>query len=206
MSILSRNAIGGPKRHLGSFLKTSLIVLAGCLLLAVPLAALSNEGQNTNKGSILGTVTDINNDPIQNATVVLQAPDTSDRHTLTTKEDGVFSLRDVTPGVPYQIMVTAAGFSEWESVTLEPGQTKVLTDVKLRIEGKHRTITVAYSPQEIAKQQLKAEEKQRVLGFIPNIYVTYEPHPEPLTTNMKFHLAYKSLTNPVFLGLDSYVV
>jgi len=28
--------------------------------------------------------------------------------------------------------------------------------------------------------------------------VTYEPHPEPLTTGMKFHMAYKSITNPVF--------
>jgi hypothetical protein len=63
-----------------------------------------------------------------------------------------------------------------------------------------RAITVTYSSKEVAAQQLKAEEQQRILGFIPNLYVTYEPHPEPLTTNMKFHLAYKSLTHPMFFA------
>ena len=59
---------------------------------------------------------------------------------------------------------------------------------------------MSYSEKEVAAQQLKAEEQQRVFRFIPNLYVTYEPHPEPLTTGMKFHLAYKSLTNPVFFA------
>ena len=59
---------------------------------------------------------------------------------------------------------------------------------------------MSYSSKEVATQQLKAEEQQRVLGFIPNMYVVYEPHPEPLTTGMKFHLAYKGLTNPVFFA------
>ncbi len=57
---------------------------------------------------------------------------------------------------------------------------------------------MSYSSKEVAAQQLKAEEQQRVLGFIPNIYVVYDPHPEPLTTRMKFHMAYKDLTHPVF--------
>ncbi|MGO9515884.1 MAG: carboxypeptidase regulatory-like domain-containing protein, partial [Candidatus Korobacteraceae bacterium] len=49
-------------------------------------------------------------------------------------------------------------------------------------------------------QQLKAEEQQRILRFIPNTQVVYEPHPEPLTTKMKFELAYKDLTHPVFFA------
>lgn len=32
------------------------------------------------------------------------------------------------------------------------------------------------------------------------MYVVYEPHPEPLTTSMKFHMAYKDLTHPVFFA------
>ena len=80
-----------------------------------------------------------------------------------------------------------------------PGRTKTLTDVKLRILAVQRAVTVSYSSKEVAAQQLKAEEQQRIFRFIPNIYVAYEPHPEPLTTKMKFHLAYKGLTHPVFL-------
>src|SRR5208282_3490807 len=114
----------------------SLIVLAGGWLLPVALSAQSTEGSDTNRGRILGTVTDINDDPIPDATVVLQGPTADDRHTLMTKDDGVFSFQDVTSGISYQITVTAEGFSEWDSsITLEPRQNKTLTDVKLRIEG-----------------------------------------------------------------------
>jgi hypothetical protein len=66
----------------------------------------------------------------------------------------------------------------------------------------HRAVTVTYFSKEVATQQLKTEEQQRVLGFIPNIYVTYEPHPEPLTAKMKFHLAYKGLTHPTFFAFE----
>ncbi len=89
------------------------------------------------------------------------------------------------------------------SVTVEPGQEKTITDVKLRILAVQRAVTVNYSSKEVATQQLKAEEHQRIFRFIPNMYVVYDPHPEPLTAKMKFHLAYKGLTHPTFFGLEA---
>jgi hypothetical protein len=175
-----------------------LIALAGGLILVVSASAQSAEGPNVKTGSVVGTAVDSNNDTIPNATVVLQQP-AGEPLTVLTKDDGSFAVHDVTPGIAYQITVAAAGFGEWNSsVTVEPGQEKTLTGVTLRILAVQRAVTVTYSSEEVAAQQLKAEEHQRVLGFIPNIYVTYEPHPEPLTTKMKFHLAYKDLTHPVF--------
>ena len=163
------------------------------------------EAPNTKTGSILGTVVDSNDDTIPNATVVLQKP-IGDPLTVVTKDDGSFAFHDVTPGIAYQITVAAEGFAEWSSpVTVEPGQDKTLPEVTLRILAVQRAVTVPYSSKEVAAQQLKAEEQQRVLGFIPNIYVTYEPHPEPLTTKMKFQLAYKDLTHPVFFAPDGCV-
>jgi len=179
-----------------------LIALAGGLTLVAPASAQSNEAPNTQTGSIVGTVVDNNNDTIPNATVVLQNP-AGDPLTVVTKDDGSFAFHDVTPGIAYPITIAAAGFADWSSsVTVEPGQDKALTDIKLRIVAAHRAVTVTYSSKEIATQQLKAEEHQRVLGFIPNIYVTYEPHPEPLTAEMKFHLAYKGLTHPTFFAFE----
>ncbi|HJY87625.1 MAG TPA: carboxypeptidase-like regulatory domain-containing protein [Candidatus Acidoferrales bacterium] len=180
-----------------------LIALAGGLVLVVPASAQSIEAPNIKTGSILGTVVDSNNDTIPNATVVLQKPGGYPL-TVVTKDDGSFAFHDVTPGIAYQITVTAEGFAEWSSsVTVEPGQEKTLTDVTLHILAVQRAVTVTYSSTEVAAQQLKAEEHQRVLGFIPNIYVTYEPHPEPLTTKMKFHLAYKGLTHPTFFAFEA---
>jgi carboxypeptidase family protein len=193
-------------RLLGTLLNLTylflLIALAGGLILVEPASAQSNGVPNTKAGSILGTVVDSNNDMIPNATVVLQNP-VGGPFTAVTKDDGSFAFHDVMPGIAYPITIAAAGFAEWNSsVTVEPGQDKTLTDIKLRIVAVHRAVTVTYSSKEVAAQQVKAEEHQRVLGFIPNIYVTYEPHPEPLSTKMKFHLAYKGLTHPTFFAFE----
>jgi hypothetical protein len=177
--------------------------LAGGAIPVVPASAQSNEAPNAKTGSILGTVVDTDNDTIPNATVVLQNP-VGDPLTVVTKDDGSFAFRDVTPGIAYQVTVTAQGFGDWNSsVTVEPGQEKTLTEIPLRFVAVHRAVTVTYSSKEVAAQQLKAEEHQRVLGFIPNIFVTYEPHPEPLSAKMKFHLAYKGLTHPTFFAFEA---
>ena len=204
MSTMHNNTPTTPDRRRGAFLKVThvllLTFLAGGLLLVVPASAQSSEAANTKTGSILGTVVDISDDPVPDATVVLQGP-AGDRLTVVTKDDGSFAFRHVTAGIAYQITVTAEGFAEWtSSVTVEPGQETTITDIKLRILAVQRAVTVSYSEKEVAAQQLKAEEQQRILRFIPNTQVVYEPHPEPLTTKMKFELAYKDLTNPVFFA------
>jgi len=182
------------------FLKAVLIFVTGALLLVVPAYAQSTEAASRGTGSILGTVVDTAEDPIPDANVVLQGP-AGDRIATVTKDDGSFAFPSVTPGIVYQTTVTAEGFAEWtSSVTVEPGQERTLTDVKLRILAVQRAVTVSYSEKDVAAQQFKAEEQQRIFRLIPNTYVTYEPHPEPLTTEMKFHMAYKSLTNPVFFA------
>jgi len=180
-----------------------LIVLAGGWVLVVSASGQSTEDASSKTGSIVGTVVDTGDDPIPNATVALQGL-AVDRVTAVTKDDGSFAFRDVKPGIAYEITVTAEGFAAWSSsVTIEPGQDKTLADIKLRILAVKRAVTVSYSSKEVAAQQLKAEEHQRILGFIPNIYVTYEPHPEPLTARMKFHLAYKGLTHPTFFAFEA---
>jgi Carboxypeptidase regulatory-like domain len=179
------------------------ITLSGAIL-ATTVSAQSAEAANTRTGRILGKVVDTSDDPIPGANVVLQAP-AGDPLTAVTKDDGGFAFDQARAGVAYQITVTAEGFADWNSsITVEPDQNKTLPEIKLRILAVQRAVTVSYSEKEVAAQQLQAEEQQRILGFIPNIYVVYEPHPEPLTTRMKFHLAYKSLTSPVFFARTSW--
>jgi hypothetical protein len=197
------NTHARPKRHSGVFLKVTrllpLIVLAARWLPVTFASAQSTQAAVT-KAGIQGMVVDIGDDPIPNATVILLGS-AVDHLTVVTKDDGSFVFHDVTPGIDYQITVSAEGFGEWSSpVTVEPGQDKTLPNIKLRILTVQRAVTVTYSSKEVAAQQLEAEEQQRVFRFIPNIYVSYEPHPEPLTTKMKFELAYKDLTHPVFFA------
>lgn len=61
---------------------------------------------------------------------------------------------------------------------------------------------VAASSAEIAAEQVRFEEKQKLLGFIPNYLVVYDSNPAPLTPRMKFMLALKVSVDPVtFAGV-----
>jgi len=194
-----RTRIGYPAVFPGMI---RMLTLAAAGLL-IPMSGFAQNSTAADTASaIVGTVADDNSDPIPNATVMLQGPSGGQVKGITT-EDGSFVVHDVTPGIPHQISIKADGFSEWStSVSVEAGQQKSLGEIKLRVLASERTITVSYSSKEVAVQQLKAEENQRVLGFIPNMFVTYEPHPEPLTAGMKFHLTYKGLTHPTFFAFQ----
>lgn len=201
MKYNNTHAMPNPRVGLVSNLTRVLLltVLAG-LVFVISAPAQTAATANTETGSIVGKVVDMRDDPIPAATIVLEGP-AGERLTDTTKDDGSFALRGVKPGIAWQIAVTAQGYGDWSSsVTLETAQEMTLADIKLRILAAHRAVTVSYSSKEVAAQQIKAEEQQRVFGFVPNIYVTYEAHPEPLTSKMKFYLAYKDLTHPVFLA------
>ena len=199
---MQQNTLRLPGGPLASLLKRAhllLLIVIGAVALAVPMSAQSFTA-DTKTGTLLGTVVDTTDDPIPAANVILQGP-AGDRLTTITKDDGGFAFDQAPAGVAYQITVTAEGFADWNSsIAVEPGQNKTLPEIKLRILAVQRAVTVSYSSKEVATQQLKAEEQQRMLRFIPNMYVVYEPHPEPLTTKMKFHMAYKDLSSPVFFA------
>jgi Carboxypeptidase regulatory-like domain len=203
---MQNNTQGVRNRFWKRLLKLTRILLVTGLseaFLVTALSAQSAEAPNTKTGSILGRVVDISDDPIPGAHVILRGP-AGDSLTAVTKDDGGFAFEQCPAGVAYQITVSADGFADWSSsIAVESGQNKTLPDIKLRILAVQRAVTVSYSEKEVAAQQLRVEEQQRVLGFIPNIYVVYEPHPEPLTTGMKFHLAYKSLISPFFFARTS---
>jgi hypothetical protein len=150
-------------------------------------------------GNIVGTVVDLNGDTVPNATVVLDGPGGNGSRTVVANENGYFEFHDVKPGIPYHVTISAEGFSEWTSqpVTLEARQFKILADIRLQVELAKTTVIVTQTVEEIATEQVKIEEKQRVLGIIPNFYVVYEPDPVPLTAKLKFRLALKVASDPI---------
>jgi len=169
-----------------------------CLLVSVPAAA--QDGSTVSQVAMLiGTITDVNNDTVPEATVMVEGTSTNDRHTLKADESGFFQLHDLTPGVSYHLRVTATGFAQWDSsaIVLTPGQCKILTGVQLHLEQTNTTVEVRYSAEEVATEQVQIQEAQRVLGIIPNFYVVYDANPEPMTTTLKFRLALRVARDPV---------
>lgn len=151
------------------------------------------------KATIVGTVTDVNGNAIPKAAVVLKEVESNNPRTIMTTETGMFEFHDVTPGITYQLSISASDFADWTSapITLNPDQFKIVSGIQLRIATERTTVDVHYDPVKLATEQLKAEEKQRVFGIIPNFYVSYENNPAPLTAKMKFKLALKVSTDPV---------
>jgi hypothetical protein len=187
-------------------LRVTKIQLAAVIAIAgyfpLQLAAQNVQTADLRPGRIIGTVVDINGDPVPNAKVELSSSVGDDPRRLVTEESGFFEFQDVTPGVPYEISVTAQDFADWTSpaITLEPGQFKLVTGVQLQIQTQRTTVDVHYDPVEVATEQIKIEETQRVFGIIPNFYVTYEKDAAPLTAKMKFQLALKVSYDPVTLA------
>jgi hypothetical protein len=172
--------------------------LAVALVLSFPAwGQISQEARRT--ATVMGTVTDVNGDAIPNATVVLREVESNDPRTIVATETGMFQFNDVTPSITYQLSISAKDFTDWASppIIVNPGQFKIVTGIQLRIATERTTVDVHYDPVEVATEQFKAEENQRVFGIIPNVYVSYESDPAPLTTKMKFKLALKVSTDPV---------
>ena len=183
----------------------SLFRIRLATLIAIALAIpVHLPGQNapvtdSNLGRILGTVTDIKGDPVPSATVVLEGPDSNDRMTVVTGENGFFQFEQIKPGIPYHVHISAKDFADWTSptITLEPSQYKIVSNIELRIPPKHTAVQVTYQPEQVATEQFHALEKQRILGVIPNFYVAYDHNPEPLTAKRKFALALRVSVDPV---------
>jgi len=169
---------------------------------ATAAVAQQSSAPDPQTGTIFGTVTDVNGDAVPAATVVLEGPSPSDRRTVTTNENGLFQLNNLNPAIPYHVAVTTNGFAEWTSreIILTPSQVLYLTDVNLQIATVVTTV-FAVSSEELAVEQVRAEETQRVLGVIPNFYVVYDHNAAPLTTKLKFKLALRTSVDPVtFFG------
>jgi len=149
-------------------------------------------------GTIVGTVLDVTGGVVPGATVVLEGSSRKDDRRVSTQDTGFFKLDGVKAGTPYHVSITAEGFATWTSdeITLKPNQYFVLPGVSLRVASVQVTVTVIPS-EEVALQEVKAEEQQRIAGIIPNFYVVYNHDASPLTSKLKFNLAMKLLTDPV---------
>jgi len=123
-----------------------------------------------------------------------------------TTDSGQFCFAGVAPGT-YWLTITASGFeSQSVSAVLHPGEMYTAPRISLALAPLITTVKVTPPQAEVAHYQLQHEEKQLVLGFVPNYMVTYYPHTAPLTASQKFQLTFKTVFNPFTLGLTTAFV
>jgi hypothetical protein len=115
--------------------------------------------------------------------------------------DGQFFFASVPPG-PFQLTITAPGFAaQTSSGILHSGEIQTVPPIALEVATAVTEVQVQLTRTEVAEQEIKIEEKQRVLGVIPNFYVSYIPDAVPLSSKQKFNLAWKTVIDPVTILL-----
>ena len=123
--------------------------------------------------------------------------DQSQDQEVTSGDDGQFSFANVAAG-SFQITVASAGFTtKSSSGILRPGESYAVPQIAMALASAVTEVRVVPSRIEVAEDQIKAEEKQRVLGVVPNFYVSYDRNAVPLSSKQKFELAWKTTVDPV---------
>ncbi len=151
----------------------------------------------TSSASISGVATDSTGAGVAKAQVTLVGPDGHDQRVIEADARGVFSLEGLNRGL-YRVIVSGAGFEPYVSaqIPLTPGEAFRMEGLVLRVATASQTVYVTLTINEIATEQVRMEEKQRVLGILPNFYTSFSEHPAPLATKQKFSLGWHSVLDP----------
>ena len=121
---------------------------------------------------------------------------TPERATVT-NDAGAFHFAAVAPG-DHIIAISAEGFARWTTnVAASGGANQPPITAVLQVAATTTKVDVGLPREELAVQQLKAEEKQRLLGVFPHYFVSYEPDPAPLNAAQKFQLGWKTMLDPI---------
>jgi hypothetical protein len=156
-------------------------------------------------GSIRGAIVDQSGANVFGARVRLTREDQSAMQEVLSDEDGHFFFANVAPG-PFQVTITLEGFTTQASTgILQGGESNTVPQISLALATAVTEVRVVPSRVEIAEDQIKVQEKQRVLGVVPNFYVSYDHHAVPLSSRQKFELAWKTTVDPISFGLTGVI-
>ena len=125
-------------------------------------------------------MTDDSGSAVAGAIVTLEAATSPGQRTASTDQAGSFRFSAVAPG-NYKVTVAAAGFAVWTAanVAVVSGDDQPLLSAVLQVAAASSSVNVTLPPRELAAEQLKAEEKQRLLGVFPDFFVSYVPNALP---------------------------
>jgi hypothetical protein len=137
--------------------------------------------------------------------VELARDDPSAKQETLSGDDGEFSFNSVASG-PFRLTIAKEGFAaQVISGTLHPGEIYNVPRIALALAPEKTEVEVVAPRVEIAEEQIREQEKQRVFGIVPNFYVSYVPDAAPLTSKQKFELAWKTTLDPVTFVLTGAV-
>jgi hypothetical protein len=147
-------------------------------------------------GCISGTVLDATGAPVAGAQVKLTRLTKTPVLESRTAQDGHFAFANVAPG-PFELSIALAGFkAKTVPGSLPAKQDYLASAIRLEVATVVTDVSVRLTTEEIAAEQIKVQEQQRLLAVIPNFYATYVADAAPMSTKQKFGLAWKAAIDP----------
>jgi hypothetical protein len=149
------------------------------------------------EGEIHGTVRATQGAALSSVQVTLLGSNGETVKVSTTDNDGGFVFSSLTPGT-YRIRVSGASLQLWVSgdVLLGAGERREIAVTPTGLPTTNTTVDVNATLRDVAEAQVREEEKQRILGFLPNFYSSYRWDALPMTPKLKFKLALRSALDP----------
>ena len=141
---------------------------------------------------------DKNGEVLPGARVTLADPSSVALRTVESGSNGQFEFPGLPPNV-YKITVTAPGMSPFTStqIPLHAGEVRIVPPITLSVSGGTTSMTVTENNDELAEEQVRIAVQQRIGGFIPNFYSTYDWNAPPMGARQKFKLGFRALIDPV---------
>jgi len=165
------------------------------------LDAASSSGAET-AAVVSGVILDANGSTLPGATVTLTSEKGAEEHTSVSDNNGEFSFGGL-PAGNFILTVTSPGMARFvlPDIVVGTGERRAPLKISMAVAGTTTEVRVVVTPTELAQEQVKAAEQQRVLGVLPNFYSSYIWDAAPLNSRQKFHLALHSIADPIeFLG------
>ncbi len=141
---------------------------------------------------------DTNGAVVPGAQVQLIGPSGAVERTVAADEWGRFTFSNL-PAGSFRVTVTAPNLTTFSSnqIALTAGQNLELPQTVLHVGKTHADVNVVATVHDVAEAQIQAQEKQRILGIVPNFYSSYIWNAAPMTPKQKFGLALRSSIDPV---------
>lgn len=159
----------------------------------------SGEEETKGAATVSGTVLDSNGSVVEGAYVALESASGKVIFTMTSGVNGEFNFTGLPPGVfKVTVSVPRDGWGTYTSpeFQLHPRDFQLVTGVVVPIISSV-SVRVSADPVELAQEQVQIALRQRVFGVFPNFFTSYDPNAPPLQSKQKFHLALRSVVDPV---------
>ena len=170
---------------------------------ALPDAPFASEPQRL--GTLSGTILDSDGDAIAGASVTVSGDALPSPRTLFADRQGYFSFLQI-PAGNLKLTASSDGFATvTQVISVQPEEDVETPDIMLPVATADTDVEVSLTRHDAAEMDMKAEETQRLVGFIPNFYVTYNWEAPPLSASQKFRMSFRSIIDPANFAIAGII-